>query len=56
MNNEAILGTVISYKSTADNCLRITVEFYESQVQSAKQLLADTGAPVAVIRLNNDAA
>lgn len=51
MTDEIITGTVISYKSTADNCLRITVEFDETNVQAAKQLLAEPGALVAVARL-----
>lgn len=48
----AIEATVSSFKSMADGCLRIALDFRENESKAAKQLLCDVGATVAIARLS----
>lgn len=48
----AIEATVSSFKSMADGCIRIAFDFNEADSKSAKQLLCDVGAHVAIARLS----
>lgn len=47
----AIAGTVSSFKSMADGCIRIAVDFREAESKQAKGMLCDVGASVGIARL-----